>query len=300
MNNKRVLIAASISHEFTAFLQSKNVELIEDFLDKNLYQEVVGIVTSTKLILNQTLLQQMPSLQWIARLGSGMEIIDVDYCNAHQIKCFNSPNGIANAVAEHTIAMIIGLQKNIFNSTQEVRLGKWIREPNRGWELAGKTFGIIGYGATGKAVAQKLSVFGVNTIIYDIKPQETTHGTLVSLATIYQQADIISYHVPLNEQTTNYYRSEFFQRNHILINTSRGPIAQTSEILKGFENKKLLGACLDVLDFEQIQPFTSIEKEQINNLLRYPCIITPHIAGYSFNAINKMCAELQAQLTAII
>jgi D-3-phosphoglycerate dehydrogenase / 2-oxoglutarate reductase len=297
----KVILAANISDSFSAFLLAHNCRLSTDYTNPIAIAEAQGIVTSTKLIIDAAFLAKAPQLKWIARLGSGMEIIDVELCKQKNIFCCNSPAGIANAVAEHSVAMLIGLQKNIISSAQQVQQHQWIREPNRGWELQGKTIGIIGFGHTGAAFAHKLSVFDCTVLAFD--PYKTiTHQTAQSatLQQIYQQADVVSYHVPYNAQTDNYYHANQFAKPHILINTSRGGIAHTSAILKGFAQGNLIAACLDVLDFEQQLPFSEESKNLLDQLYRHPCIITPHIAGYSHNAIQKMCAELQQQLQSTI
>ncbi len=300
--NNTVLIAAPISKTFEHYLISKALELSTNFLEETLYAKTIGIVTSTKLNLQKPLLDKFPNLKWIARLGSGLEIIDMQECTTRAISVFNAPYGIANAVAEHTVAMLVALQKNIVVAHNQVANFNWLREPNRGWELEGKTVGIIGFGATGTAVAKKLTTFKCNLLAYDTYSVEQQSNLVhfVPLQEIYDNCDIVTYHVPLNEQTSNYYDGTLFKKPHILINTSRGPIASTEAILKAFKTGNLIGACLDVLDFEHIQPFTGAEKNKINDLLAHNCIITPHIAGYSFDAIEKMSAELQFQLSNLI
>jgi D-3-phosphoglycerate dehydrogenase / 2-oxoglutarate reductase len=290
---KYVLAAAPITKEFILFLESKNY-VLEYVQEKPIdFEKYTGIITSNKLSLLKPTLEQCTKLKWIARLGSGLEIIDTNFCQANNIFCASSPAGIANAVAEHVLATIIALQKNIVTSHNQVANGLWIREPNRGTELQNKTIGLIGLGHTGAAVANKLSVFCNNIIGFD------TNGTItlpnvenVSLQELYKRVDIVSYHVPLNADTINYYKASYFTKQHILINASRGAVAYTHEILNGFKSNQLIAAGLDVLDFEHIQPFTSKENELIAQLLKYPCIITPHIAGYTFDATTKMCEEL--------
>ncbi|KXK42708.1 MAG: Phosphoglycerate dehydrogenase [Bacteroidetes bacterium OLB11] len=202
-------------------------------------------------MLDETLLKTFSSLKWIARLGSGMEIIDTNYCNFNGIKYFNSPNGIANSVAEHTMGMMLSLLHQIPHSTQSIKKGKWAREKHRGVELSGKTIGIIGFGHTGKALAKKLSVFTKNILIYDkyCSNFQVEYIKESNIEDIQQHADIISFHVPLNEETKNYYNLEFclkMRKEHILVNTSRGPIAPTHVIIEGLKNGKIKGACLDV------------------------------------------------------
>ncbi|MCX8470803.1 MAG: hydroxyacid dehydrogenase [Chitinophagaceae bacterium] len=297
----KVILAASISESFQQFLLSKNYELDMKYNNPDSIAQAEGIITSTKLIINKDFINQAKNLKWIARLGSGLEIIDTEYAASKNIFCCNSPAGIANAVAEHVIALIINLQKNIVKSARQVQQYLWIREENRGVELEGKTIGIIGFGHTGIKVAEKLSVFGCNIIAYD-KYKIIQHPFVknVSLQELYLHSDIVSFHVPLTAGTTNYYNADLFAKPHVVINTSRGKVAFTEAIIKGFQSNQIIAAGLDVLDFENEYPFSVQNIAQLASLKNYNCIITPHIAGYSFNAIQKMCAELQKKLELCI
>jgi D-3-phosphoglycerate dehydrogenase / 2-oxoglutarate reductase len=294
----KVLIAAQISNDFLHYLQQQNCACITDDFSAETIATVQGIITSTKLKIDQQFIDKAKNLKWIARLGSGLEIIDTAYAATKNIYCCSSPVGIANAVAEHVIALLINLQKNIVRSANQVQQYQWIREPNRGWEIAGKTIGIIGFGHTGAAVSDKLAVFDCTVLAYDkyktVQHAIAQHSTLENL---YANADIVTYHLPQNAETIGYYQSQLFAKQHILINTSRGAIAPTAAILQGLQTKQLLYAGLDVLDFENNYPFSDAEKQQLQTMLDYGCIITPHIAGYSFDAIQKMSAELQLQLS---
>jgi D-3-phosphoglycerate dehydrogenase / 2-oxoglutarate reductase len=245
-------------------------------------------------------------LKWIARLGSGMEIIDLKYCAANGIKCFSSPKGIANAVAEHAVGMLLSLQHRIQTSCEEIKHQKWNREANRGYEIENLTLGIIGYGHTGQAFAKKMSVFVKRIIAFDKykKNFQDQYVDAVSLEELKHQADIISLHLPLSEETFHYYDAEFvssIKQSHVLINTSRGAIANTQDIVNGFKSGKIVGACLDVLEEEKnIATVISDEHSIVQELLKYPVIITPHIAGYSYNAIEKMSEELKLQIENIL
>lgn len=294
---KTVLIAARISVGFQHFLEGKNY-ILTDVLSP----DVEGIVTSNKLKLDHSAIDNFPHLKWIARLGSGMEIIDTDYCREKNIHCFSSPAGIANSVAEHAMGMLLNWFHHIGRSHQEIHDGLWLREENRGIELENKCVGIIGYGHTGKAFAHKLQAFTKHILVYDkyLHGYGTEHVKETGLEEIMDQADILSFHVPLNEETTHYYNDSFLsmmKKKHVLLNTSRGAVCCTGTILRGLEEGHILGACLDVLEEEKnIQNILQQKGNVIEKLLSYPTIITPHIAGYSMNAIEKMCAELQRQL----
>jgi D-3-phosphoglycerate dehydrogenase len=302
--SKPILLAAPISNAFKYWLLNKGFSIVNfEEEDWRQYQsQFVGIITSNKLTLDQQTITQFPALQWIARLGSGMEIIDTDYCRQHHIACFSSPAGIANAVAEHGMGMLLGLLHRIYSSAQEVADSKWIREPNRGIELEDLCVGIIGYGHTGSAMVQKLTAFTKNILVYDKYKEDIPYAA--TLSHMQQEADIISFHVPLSSETKHYYNEAFasaMQKPHYLINTSRGAVVDTQVILSGLQSGKIKGACLDVLEEEKsIQAVMQSPDNIIQQLLAYPVIITPHIAGYSHNAIEKMSLELQSQLEFMV
>ena len=303
---KQVLIASPISEKFNAFLIEKNYELIH-YINKNecsfINNElIVGIITSNKLILNKTEIEKYPNLKWIGRIGSGMEIIDVAYCNQKNIQCESSPNGIANSVAEHITGMLLSLNKNIHTSFEEIKNKQWSREPNRGFELENQTIGIIGYGNTGSAFAKKMAVFTNSILVYDKNKTGFSNDFIreVSLEELKEKATVLSFHLPLNEETKHYYNDEFvlsMKNQHVLINSSRGAIANTSTILKGLQNEKIIGACLDVLEEEKnIHEILQTSDNLIEQLLKYNVLITPHIAGYSHNATEKMSQELMDKI----
>lgn len=275
-------------------------------LDKMNLSGITGIVTSNKLLLDRAAIEHFPDLQWIARLGSGMEIIDTGHCDVKGIRYMSSPAGIANAVAEHVTGMLLSMLHHIPRSFDEVRKGQWIREANRGTELESLTVGIIGYGHTGSAVAGKLQAFTSNIVVYDKYKQGfgNTYIREVDLPVLQQEADILSFHVPLNNETRHYYDDLFLhamKKPHILVNASRGEVADTNVILQGLRSGKITGASLDVVEGEkQIAQLLDNKESVINQLLRHNVLITPHIAGYSQQAIEKMSAELLGQLEALL
>jgi D-3-phosphoglycerate dehydrogenase len=297
-----VLLAANISASFKQKLEEELYHIIDYSSNDNVEKStIVGIITSNKLTLNAKELQQYTALKWIARMGSGMEIIDTNYCDSNNIKYYSSPNGIANSVAEHIVGMLVALQKNIATTQLEINNKQWIREPNRGDELYTKTFGIIGFGHTGKATAEKLFPFCKKIIAYDkYKTNFSTEKvTEVTLETLQQEADIITIHLPLTDETIHFFNDQFMQqcKPHTLINTSRGEIVNTTDLLHNLEKNKITGACLDVLEHEnELQDKESEVWKTVEKLQLYNVIITPHIAGYSHHAIEKMSEELSKQL----
>jgi D-3-phosphoglycerate dehydrogenase len=303
---KMVWLAAPISPAFHVWLNQRgyivwnNTERPSDVL------LLEGIITSNRLNLDEDLLRELPNVRWIARMGSGMEIIDTRYCASKGIACFSSPVGLANSVAEHATGMLLSLLHKIPTAYNEVLAGQWIREPNRGNELYGQCVGLIGYGHTGRAFAEKLQVFTPHIIAYD-KYHPAPAGsiaTAVSLEELQARADILSFHVPLNKETNDYYNVDFVAgmvKPHILINTSRGPVCASSAVLEALASGKLTGACLDVLDCEKsIETLLASPDNIVADLLRYNVIITPHIAGYSIQATQKMSDALMQQLDALL
>lgn len=306
---KKVLIAAPISARLRDFLMGKGFTLLDYesiFTANAAYKTIEGILTSNKLNLDSGELQKFPDLKWIARLGSGMEIIDTKYCDLHGIHYMSSPAGIANAVAEHVIGMLLSLLHHIDRASQQIRQQQWNRESNRGSELEELCVGIIGFGHTGKKLAEKLKAFTPSIVVYDKYKTGFSEGNIreVSLIELQEKADIISFHIPLNEETFHYYNQAFcaaMKKDHILINASRGAVADTDIILSALRSGKLKGACLDVLQEEDQMPGLLRHNDNIiSQLLDFQVVMTPHIAGYSHGAIQKMCDELIGKLSLIV
>lgn len=304
MSGGKVLIAAPVHAVLTEGLQHAGYELLTDERITQekalaLLPDCVGVITSTRLQLDRQALDRAPQLQWIGRMGSGMEVIDTVYAAARGIACFGSPEGNCNAVAEHALGMLLSLTKRITWSMREVGEGLWKREENRGTELEGKTIGIIGFGHTGRAFAKKLQGFDMRILAYDIQPQEDIPPYVTfcrDLEPIFQHANIISFHVPLREDTRNYFNQNFLDRmtqDFILINTSRGEIGVTEVIKNGLHGGKIRGGGFDVWPGEPLEKMNEEQRSDLEAILQLPgVIVTPHIAGYSEEALYKMSFTL--------
>lgn len=263
----------------------------------NKLQDIEGIVIRSRFPMDEGFLQHAPNLTFIARSGAGMENIDLDYTSSKNIICFNAPEGNRNAVGEHALGMLLSLFNNLCRGNTEVRNRIWKREENRGVELDGKTVGIIGYGNNGSAFAKKLSGFDVEVLAYDKYKMNYSDQFVreVTMDEIFEKADIISFHIPQNEETLFMADKAFFKRfkNSIyVINLARGKIIRTSALLEGLKNKTILGACLDVLEFEKASFERTLEADEnpaFKALLGMENVLfSPHVGGWTNESYFKL------------
>ena len=276
---------------------------------KKLIPNYDGIVLRSKFKITAAIIDSAPKLKCIARVGAGMENIDVAYAEKKGIVCVNSPEGNRDAVAEHALGMLLALFNSLIKANAEVRLGKWLREENRGIELCGKTVGIVGYGNMGAAFAQRLQCFGVKILAYD--KYKTNFGTEFAkesrMDDIFEQADILSLHTPLTDETNYLINDVFikqFKKNIYIINTARGKCLNTEDLVKNLKSGKVLGACLDVLEYEAVS-FEGIDNKEIPAPLQYlfssdKVILTPHIAGWTKESNIKLAEFLAEKIIAVL
>ncbi|RAJ85959.1 D-3-phosphoglycerate dehydrogenase [Chitinophaga dinghuensis] len=297
--SRKVLITAKVHPYLIDQLETKGFEPV--YLPAITYEEVyteipecVGLIVTTRIRVDKQIIDHARNLQWIGRLGSGMELIDVAYAESKGIHCVSSPEGNQDPVGEQAVGMLLALMHNILKSNLELRKGIWERDGNRAWELGGKTVAIIGYGHTGSTFAHKLSGFGVNIIAYDKYRKGFGNATVkeVSLEEVFRDADIVSLHLPLTDETRHIANSAFFRsfaRPIWFMNTARGKLVNNPDLIAALEDGRVQGACLDVLENEKLNTYTEEEKAQLAFFLAAPnVVVTPHIAGYSHEASIRM------------
>lgn len=277
-------------HNEADFISSK--EVIEDKI-----KDYHGIVIRSRFKIDKTFLDKATNLQFIARVGAGLESIDCDYAIARNIALIAAPEGNRNAVAEHALGMILSLFNKLNQADAEIRKGQWNRESNRGHELDGKTVGIIGYGNMGKAFAKKLRGFDVEVICHDILPNVgDANAKQVTLKELQQKADLLSLHIPWTPETDKMVNANFiasFSNPFWLINTSRGKNVVTADLVQALESGKILGAGLDVLEYEKLSFETLFNDKNTPEAFDYllkssKVLLSPHIAGWTFESHERL------------
>jgi len=258
-----------------------------------------GIVIRSRIKVDGAFLSSAKQLKFIARSGAGLENIDLDAAKKRGIHLFSAPEGNRQAVGEHSLGMILSLFNRLSLADQEIRSGKWQREANRGFELSGKTIGIIGYGNMGKAFAKCLSGFDCEVLTYHLSDTSDDYAKKSSLESIQNKAQIISFHTPYDDSTHHYLDESFVQKmKHpfYVINTARGKVIKTKALVEGLKSNQILGACLDVLEYEKASFENLFENEipeDFNYLINSPkVLLSPHVAGWTHESYEKLSSVL--------
>ena len=287
-------------------LNALGFENDENYLDskeaiKKIIHQYDGFIIRSRFSIDKEFIDSAKNLKFIGRVGAGLENIDCDYAYKKGITLIAAPEGNRNAVGEHSLAMLLSLFNKLNKADQEVRVGKWLREDNRGLELDGKTVGLIGYGNMGKAFAKKLSGFDVEVLCYDIKENVgNKNATQVSLQELQEKADVLSLHTPETTSTVGMVNQTFinsFKKSFWLINTARGKSVVTSDLVSALKSDKILGAGLDVLEYEKASFENLFSDDNMPEAFKYliqseNVLLSPHVAGWTIESKEKLAQTI--------
>jgi D-3-phosphoglycerate dehydrogenase len=309
--NKKILITDTIHECIIPMLIKGGFEV--DYLPGlsreeilNVLKQYIGVIIRSKTPADRAFMDAgAPNLKFIARSGAGMDQVDLEYASKTGITLLNAPEGNRDAVAEHTVGMLLLLINKLRVADAQVRAGIWDREGNRGTELMGKTFAIIGYGFMGTAVSKRLTGFGCNVIAYD--KYKTGYGSELvketTLEEVYDQADIVSFHIPLTAETRFYVNDLFigkFRKNIILLNTARGEIIPMESLVKNLKSGKIIAAGLDVLENERMEALSAQQKNLMSEISAMDqVILTPHVAGWTVESYIKISETLGRKILGL-
>lgn len=308
MNKLRVLFIDSTHPILIELLTNAGFEcVLGTKMSKNEIESIIntfdGVIIRSRITIDKQIIDKATKLKFIGRVGAGLESINVNYAEQKGIRCFNSPEGNRDAVGEHALGMLLCLFNNLIRANYEVKNGMWKREKNRGIEIKGKTVGIIGYGNMGGAFARRLKGFDANVIAYDKYKTNYSddYAKENTLEELFDKADILSLHVPLTDETKFMVNNEFinkFKKNIYLINTARGMVVKTNDLVDNLDTGKILGAALDVLEYEKTS-FEELHKNEMPDTFKKlinneKVILSPHIAGWTVESnvkLSKFLAE---------
>lgn len=268
-------------------------------------ENYTGLIINSKIYAGRELLSKAAKLKFVARAGSGLEVIDLEEARKKGIAVINSPEGNRNAVAEQALGMLLSIMNNLPRAYAQIKNNEWVREPNRGNELSGKTIGMLAYGNTAQAFAKLLSSFGVTVLAYDKYLKNFSSGFVKesTLSEIFEQADVLSIHLPLTRETewmVDYQFLSSFKKPLWLVNTSRGKVLKTTGLLRALHEGKVTSAALDVLENEKLASFSEAEKQTFNALIADSRILlTPHIAGWTHESKQKIAEVLLQKIFAL-
>ena len=266
-----------------------------------------GFIIRSRFKIDKNFLDKATKLKFIGRVGAGLENIDCEYATSKNIELIAAPEGNRNAVGEHSLGMLLSLFNKLNKADKEVRNGKWLREENRGIELDGKTVGLIGYGNMGKSFAKKLRGFDVEILCYDLKPNVSDNNCKqVSLQELQEKADVLSLHTPQTVLTKKMVNANFiknFKKNFWLLNTARGTSVVTNDLVNALKSGKILGAGLDVLEYEKTSFENLFSDDKMPKALQYlisseNVILSPHIAGWTIESKEKLAQKIVDKIKA--
>lgn len=303
---KSILVTDKVHHNLLNALEADgyNVDYYPKFaLEQTLsiIEDYFGVIVNSKTLCDKKLIDKGKKLKFIGRLGSGLEIIDLEYAQKKKIAVIRTPEGNCQSVGEHAIGMLLSLFNKLPKSRKQLKVLNWQREENRGIEIRGKKVGIIGYGHTGPAFKNLLSPFGAEVLIYD--KYRYPYDDPQMLSNIKKEADIISLHLPMTEETRGYVDTSFIEsmkKPFYLINTARGKNVITQDLLDGLDRGKVLGACLDVYENEKPNTYTAAEKVMYTDLMnRNNVICTPHVAGWTQESLERIADVMLEKIKLI-
>ena len=268
--------------------------------------QFTGIIVRSKTEIDSELLAPASKLKFVARAGAGIEQVDIEFLNEHNIALINAPEGNRDALAEHAIGLILALCQNIVRGDREVRSGIWDREGNRGVEIKGKTIGLVGFGFMGSALAQRLQSFGCKVIAYDKYKQKFSNqfARQVAESEIFEDTDILSLHVPQTEETLGFFNKSYFnkfKKDIVLLNTSRGGILNLYDLADLLDNGKIRAAALDVLENEKLKTWNIEEKAVFERLASHDNVVfTPHVGGWTFESYKRINDVILSKIKSLI